>query len=115
MLLSMPLSAASADLANDYTGIWQSVDYGNYYVIHDEGDRLVFIDLAGIERSGDTIQFTYMGKKTDLIMHRVAPKVPAKDILDDLQLQFESSDEGIMYPFCEFCLNVVMFKIRKVF
>jgi hypothetical protein len=110
----MPLSAASAALAEDYTGIWQSVDYGNYYVIHDKGDRLVFIDLAGIERSGDTIQFSYIGKKSDLIMYRVAPKVPATDIYDDLQLQFESSDEGIMYPICEAC-SVVAFIIRKIF
>jgi hypothetical protein len=54
-------NSAQAQLSK-FEGIWQGVQNPDeYYSIHIEGDKVVFIDLAGLEESGETLNSAYYG------------------------------------------------------
>ena len=114
ILAGLILSAAA--LADDagYAGIWQDKSQnGDYYVIQENGSDIVLIALPGIEATGDTLRFSYIGSKQDLQVTRLSAE-PANDILQRLQLQFDSATEGKIIPICEVC-TVITIQIEKIF
>ncbi len=98
-----------------YDGIWQDVGNSrNYYTIQEKDNKVVLINLSGIEISGNTLKSAYIGNTVDFIMTRVSPESPAKDIYNQLKLEFQSPSEGLVYPVCDTC-SVIAIKIRKIF
>ncbi len=98
----------SADM-NTYDGIWQDIENSNnYYSIHEKDNKVVLINLSGIESTGNTLKSAYTGNTADFVLAGVLPgSLP-------LKLQFQSSSEGLIYPICDVC-SVVATKIRKIF
>jgi hypothetical protein len=112
LALSATVFADEAEMA--YTGIWQDMNQSaDFYVIQQNGDSLVLIALPGIEDSGDTLRFSYMGEKDDLIMSRLSDQ-SFDDIYETVQLEFESDEMGTIIPVCETC-NVVPINIVRIF
>lgn len=116
LILSL-LSAASAFSAEadiSYAGIWQDTEKSSdYYVIQENGDDILLIALPGIESTADTLRYSYMGDKSDLLVTRLSGDA-YPDIYRQVQLHFESPDQGYFYPICEVC-SVVAVNIVKVF
>lgn len=114
LICLLTYSAVSHSQETDYSGIWQDVENSaDYYVIREKGDEIVFIALPGVEAYADTLRFSYIGEKSDLIVDSLSG-VERSDIYQQLQLQFESPDNGSFYPICDVCLAVTI-NIIKIF
>lgn len=97
-----------------YPGIWQDKENSShFFVIQESGDRLVLVVLPGIEQSGNTLRFSYLGNNTDFVMSRVSDE-PVNDIYNQLQIEFASPDEGVIYPICDAC-GTILVNIQKIF
>ncbi len=96
-------------------GIWQDKDdSARYYSIHEREDRVVLINLPGIETSGSTLKSAYIGNTSDYVLTRIEPDEAGQSIYDQVTLVFESPDDALIYPVCDVC-SVVAIKIRRVF
>lgn len=67
LLLASMLCAAHAasaqTQAESFEGIWQDEsDSESYFSLHIEGDEVVLVDLAGLERTGKTLASSYYGR-----------------------------------------------------
>ncbi|MDO8906902.1 MAG: hypothetical protein Q7W55_00235 [Pseudohongiella sp.] len=112
--IGMSASAFSAEAGTNYTGIWQDTERSSdYYVIQENGENILLIALPGIESTADTLRYSYMGDKSDLRVARLSAEA-YPDIHRQVQLHFESPDQGSFYPICEVC-SVVVVNIVKVF
>ena len=116
MLLLAGLMISTAAFAEDtgYAGIWQDKrQNGDYYVIQENDSEIVLIALPGIEATGDTLRYSYIGSKEDLQVTRISAEA-AQDIYQRLQLHFEGATQGTIMPICEIC-TVVTIEIEKIF
>jgi hypothetical protein len=117
--LAITLAFATPSFADEhesaYSGIWQDISQStDFYVVHENGDSLVLIALPGIEATADTLRFSYMGEKEDLIMSRLSTDGSFDDIYGQLQLEFGSDNTGVITPICETC-NAVPINIVRIF
>ena len=116
MILTFLLASSnicfSEDINISHEGIWQNIENNlSYYSIQIKDDQLVLIDLSAIESSGSTLESAYAGHINGLILRRVAP---ITGVVSDLQLTFESSEEGSIMTICDVC-SAVPIKIHKIF
>jgi hypothetical protein len=52
-----------------YEGIWQDVENENsYFILQENGDRVVLVYLLGIEQGAKTLTSSYIGSKEDFLL-----------------------------------------------
>lgn len=98
-----------------YAGIWQDTNQtDDYYVIQEKDDNLVLVALPGIEASGDTLRYSYIGNKQELVFTRLSPDTTFDDIYHTLKLSLPGEDTAVIMPVCEVC-SVIPINLVRVF
>ena len=111
-LLTTSNMCFSEDINTSHGGIWQNIKNNlSYYSIQIKDDQLVLIDLSAIESSGNTLESAYTGHINGSILRRMSP---ITGVVSDLQLIFDSSEEGFIITVCDVC-SVAPIKIHKIF
>ncbi len=115
LFATVPCSLAQS-VSPDLDGIWRDTQSNSkYYSFHVEGDAVVMLDLARVEKTASTLSSAYTGKLSDLVLTRVGPAVPAvPDFNGQVALYFTSPTEGFIMPICAVC-TVIPTTIRKLF
>jgi hypothetical protein len=111
--------AAASCLAQSplsYEGIWQDInDPKSYYTLHENGDSVVLVKLADIEKTSSTLVSAYTGRKSDFVLTRVSPTLPVEgDIYNRVKMEFRSPTEGVVYPLSS-TANVIVVRLRRIF
>ena len=125
--LSSLLYAQSAPPAvSTLEGIWQNTQHTDaYYAVHinDAGDRLLLIDLAGLEKSGETLRSSYHGPISDsgsgywqarLRPLQQAPVLPASADVTAPAVGARLYINWGCAPGVDMCVGIVQ-ELRKVF
>ncbi|MDR2212996.1 MAG: hypothetical protein LBE21_05150 [Pseudomonadales bacterium] len=115
LLVCAGFSSAATIEEENHTGIWQAQgdfsDFG-YFIIQEKMGQVVVIALAGIEQSGDTLRFSYVGDTESYIVSRLTDDL---DFYYRLRLEFKSPEDGVVYPYCATCNTAIVVQIKRVF
>lgn len=115
LLFGVSAYAVAGETSNNYSGIWQDINQTNeFYVIQESANELVLVALPGVEASGDTLSYSYIGNKQDLILTRLSSNESHENIFGVLQLEFKSDDSVLIIPVCDVC-GVVIIELTKIF
>ncbi len=122
VVLSMP-AHSQFPFYSKYSGIWQDANVPNkYYSLQVKGNDMIFIDLPGLEQSGNTLLSSYHG---GVVLSTAIPSfaifnafIEHQDIPERLRISFYSDTElqvrwgcGIDFASC----TGISQSLRKVF
>ena len=115
LFIAVSTLAVADEKSINYSGIWHASNQSNeFYVIQESGSEVVLVALPGIEETGDTLSYSYIGNKEDLLLTRLSSDPAVDDIFTVVQLNFTSEDSASIIPVCDTC-TVVKIDLVKIF
>lgn len=115
MFFALSTYVVAEEASTSYSGIWQDPNQSNaYYIIQERDDELVLLALPGIEASGDTLSYSYIGNKEDLLLTRLSSEASFESIYDVVRVNFTSDNTASIMSTCDVC-NAVPIDLVKIF
>lgn len=113
LLFLVPALGFAADAGTSYSGVWRAKhNPTQFFVVQEKGNQVLFIALPGVEQSGNTLRYSYMGNRANWMFYRIGDS-DRRD-LDQLKLEFFSDTSGVVFPVCDTCTSIGIL-LEKVF
>lgn len=113
-LFALSTYAVAQEENINYSGIWQNANgSAEFYVLQERDDELVLIILPGVEETGDTLRYSYIGNKDELRFTRLSDE-SFNDIHGIVKMHFFDNDNASLYPVCDNC-RVIITEVVRVF